>query len=172
MKVDSTRAGYLRCSPHRLDLLDAAGSTLQQLPLEASLVDHVEGREERQFAVVVPYSAAVADRLEQIRVADQRAPLRSVARRATTSSPASAREAGVQLRAADVEPGESLTADGPAKVRVSWTNPNYGMAMVRDATTGQIMGYVRRQGAAVNTGGRRVEVVFSDGVRSVVKERQ
>jgi hypothetical protein len=157
---------------HRLDLLDAAGAALLQLPIEASLVDHVENREERQFAVVVPYSAAVADRLEQIRVADQRAPLRSVARRAVFPSPAAARAAGVQMRASDLEPGESLTPDGPTKVRVAWTNTSYGMAMVRDASTGQIMGYVRRQGATVNTGGRRVEVVFSDGVRSLVKGRQ
>jgi hypothetical protein len=41
--------------------------------------------------------------------------------------------------------------------------------MVRDAATGQIMGFVRRQGAVVGTGGRSVDVVFSDGVRSVVR---
>lgn len=153
---------------HRLDLLDAAGSALLQLPIEAALVDHVEGREERQFAVVVPYSAAVADRLEQIRVADQRAPLRSMARRAALPSPALIRENRVRVAAVDSEPGESVVNDGP-RVRVSWRNATYGMAMVRDAVTGQILGYVRRPGAAVQTGGRRVEVVFSDGVRSAVK---
>jgi hypothetical protein len=153
---------------HRLDLLDDAGNALLQLPIEAAIVDHVEGREERQFAVVVPYSAAVADRLQQIRVADQRAPLRSVARRATLLSPAAMREAGVQKTVVDSEPGESIVNEG-GRVRVSWRNTTYGMAMVRDATSGQIMGYVRQQGAAVNTAGRRVEVVFSDGVRSAVK---
>ena len=43
------------------------------------------------------------------------------------------------------------------------------MAMVRDAGTGEVLGFVRDAGRTVVTGGRRVEVVFSDGVRSVVK---
>jgi hypothetical protein len=41
------------------------------------------------------------------------------------------------------------------------------MAMVRDASTGALMGFVRRSGDAVVTGGRAVEVVYSDGVRTV-----
>lgn len=154
---------------HRLDLVDNNGRSLLQLPIEASLVDHTEGRDERQFAVVVPWSATLADRLDQIRVADQRVPLRSVSRRGAFSSPARARESGERAAVADLEPGETLAADGPNRMKISWRNSGYGMAMVRDAGTGQIMGYVRRSGAAVVTGGRRVEVVFSDGVRSSVK---
>jgi len=53
-------------------------------------------------------------------------------------------------------------------VTVRWQNSRYPMAMVRDAATGEVMGFVRRSGAAVATGGRAVEVVFSDGVRSTV----
>jgi hypothetical protein len=41
--------------------------------------------------------------------------------------------------------------------------------MVRDATTGEVLGFVRDPGRTVSTNGRRVEVVFSDGVRSAVK---
>jgi hypothetical protein len=154
---------------HRLDLLDDAGAALLQLPIEASLVDHVTDREERQFAVVVPWSAALEDRLASIRVADPRAPLRSVARRTPFASPAAARAAGAQMLRADVEPTETLARTAGGRLRVSWRNGGYGMAMVRDASTGEIMGYVRRPGAEVATGGRRVEVVFSDGVRSVVR---
>jgi len=40
---------------------------------------------------------------------------------------------------------------------------------VRDATSGQIMGYVRQSGDGVVSSGRRLEIVVSDGVRSVVK---
>jgi hypothetical protein len=43
------------------------------------------------------------------------------------------------------------------------------MAMVRDAATGEVLGFVREPGRTVATGGRRVVVVFSDGVRSAVK---
>jgi hypothetical protein len=52
---------------------------------------------------------------------------------------------------------------------VRWDNASYRMAMVRDAATGELMGFVRRNGGEVATGGRATEVVFSDGVRSVVR---
>jgi hypothetical protein len=57
----------------------------------------------------------------------------------------------------------------PRQVKVAWRNSSYAMAMVRDANTGEVMGFVRQSGAAVAPGGRSVEVVFSDGVRSTVK---
>jgi hypothetical protein len=154
---------------HRLDLLDDAGASLLQLPIEAALVDHVTDHVEQQFAVVVPWSAALEDRLASIRVADPRAPLRSVARRTPFPSPAAARAAGAQTTRAAVEPAETLDRDAGGRMRISWRNGSYGMAMVRDAATGEIMGYVRRSGAGVVTGGRAVEVVFSDGVRSAVR---
>jgi hypothetical protein len=73
--------------------------------------------------------------------------------------------------------GARVLADDPEavldrsarRVRVRWDNAGYRMAMVRDAATGEIMGFVRRSGAEVATGGRTTEVVFSDGVRSVVR---
>ncbi|MBU6367599.1 MAG: hypothetical protein KJT01_15405, partial [Gemmatimonadetes bacterium] len=59
----------------------------------------------------------------------------------------------------------------PDRVRVQWS-PAAGasvMAMVRDADSGAIRGFVRRSGDAVRTDGRRVEVVYSDGVQARVK---
>jgi hypothetical protein len=46
------------------------------------------------------------------------------------------------------------------------------MAMVRDATSGEVLGFVRDPGRTVSTNGRRVEVVFSDGVRSTARRPQ
>jgi hypothetical protein len=156
---------------HRLDLLDDAGNAMLQLPIEASVIDHAEGRTEQQFAVVVPWSAALEDRLQQIRVADPRAPLRSVSRRASQLSPAAARAAGrpAAQAVATVEPSDVVTREGASRVRVSWRNAGIGMAMVRDAANGQVLGFVRGQAGVVATGGRAVEIVYSDGVRSTVK---
>ncbi len=150
-----------RGATHQVELLDAGGAALLTVPLEASVVDHIEpGHEQRQFAVVLPWSATLEQRLQQVRVRDVRVPMRAALQRAGT--------AAVGARALADAPAEQLERSA-RQVRVRWDNPSYRMAMVRDAATGQIMGFVRRQGAAVATGGRNVEVVFSDGVRSVVR---
>ena len=153
------------CNTHRVypifalatDVLPAA---LAALPLEASPVDHAPaGHEERQFAVVLPWSATLEQQLAQIRVRDVRVPTRLAVqqseRRTSPESP---------------ERSPNATLDRSARtVRVRWQNARYRMAMVRDANTGALMGFVRRSGATVATDGRNVEVVFSDGVRSVVQ---
>jgi hypothetical protein len=149
-----------RGATHRVELLDADGATLAALPLEASPVDHAPaGREERQFAVVLPWSTTLEQRLAQIRVRDVRVPTRQAMQQSTSRASGGSRE-----RTPDA------TLDRSARtVRVRWQNDRYRMAMVRDANTGELMGFVRRSGATVATGGRAVEVVFSDGVRSAVQ---
>ena len=150
-----------RGATHQVELLDQAGGTLTSVPLETSVVDHVaNGREQRHFAVVLPWSATLEQRLEGIRVRDVRVPTRAAMQRAAVGA------GGARAQADD--PAATL-ARSARQVSVGWNNPSYRMAMVRDASTGQLMGFVRRPGAAVATGGRAVEVVFSDGVRSVVR---
>ncbi|MFN7798530.1 hypothetical protein [Gemmatimonas sp.] len=150
-----------RNASHQVELLDDGGAVLGSLPLESSVVDHVEpGHEQRHFAVVLPWSATLEERLAAVRVRDTRVPLRAALQRA-----------GVPRAAAAVSGGDpGATLDRTARrVRVRWDNASYRMAMVRDAATGELMGFVRRPGAEVATGGRATEVVFSDGVRSVVR---
>jgi hypothetical protein len=153
-----------RGATHQVELLDANGSSLLAIPLEASVVDHTTpGHEQRQFAVVLPWSATLEQRVQQVRVRDVRVPTRAAVQRAEAAWPS----AGGARALAD-DPSAQLDR-AARQIRVRWNNPAYRMAMVRDASTGQIMGFVRRQGAVVATGGRNVEVVFSDGVRSVVR---
>ncbi len=150
---------------HRVELLDANGGALLQLPLEANVVDHIlPGHEERQFAVVVPWSATLEAQLAELRVTDARLPLRSAVRRAITAPAASGAPQALGLSS---DPAAAVSRSARA-VTVRWQNSRYPMAMVRDAATGEVMGFVRRSGAAVATAGRAVEVVFSDGVRSTV----
>jgi hypothetical protein len=153
-----------RGATHQVELLDANGTALVAMPLEASVVDHTApGQEQRQFAVVLPWSPTLEQRLQQVRVRDVRVPTRAAVQRAAAAMPS---PGGARALADD----PSARLDRAARqIRVRWDNPTYRMAMVRDAATGQIMGFVRRQGAVVATDGRSVDVVFSDGVRSVVR---
>lgn len=169
---------------HRLELLDDSGARIAEVGVVASRVDHVEGRDERHFAVVLPFTNDVAEQLASIRVRDIRSPLLSATRssvvraqlaaqeRAEARTQPSARRNTQQERAAAAsrvtDPAVKLDAVSPKATRVSWTNSTYNMGLVRDAQSGAILGFVRRSGHTVMTDGRAVEVVFSDGVRSEV----
>jgi hypothetical protein len=153
---------------HHVEALDANGAVLLDLPISADVVDHVTDHEERQFAVVVPWTAALEEALSQVRVRDVRTPLLAAAR--SSASAFSARLVrGVRPSQALTMPDPQAEVDAPAagRVRVRWNKAAYPMAMVRDASTGQVMGYLRNSGDAVVTKGRSVDVVYSDGVRSV-----
>ena len=148
---------------HRIELLDADGTTLLDTPIEAQRVDHATATDERQFAVIVPWSTTLEARLASIRVRDARSPL-SAATRQSARMTAPGGTGGTPV-APPLQAQVDRTTDGRA--RVTWNRSAYPMAMVRDASTGALMGFVRRSGDAVVTGGRAVDVIFSDGVRSV-----
>lgn len=166
-RVQAPVSAAPRTATHEVQLLDDGGSPLLTLPLETSLVDHAPtGEEQRQFAMVLPWSAALESRLQSIRVRDVRVPTRAALQRAAEPAAGAAPVAGALPIPRDPA---AVIERSPRSLRVQWGNAAYRMAMVRDAQTGEIMGFVRRSGAAVATGGRATEVVFSDGVRSVVQ---
>jgi hypothetical protein len=148
---------------HRIELLDADGTTLLDTPIEAQHVDHATATDERQFAVIVPWSTTLEARLASIRVRDARSPLSAAARQSARMT-APGGTGGTPV-APPLQAQVDRTTDGRA--RVTWNRSAYPMAMVRDASTGALMGFVRRSGDAVVTGGRAIDVIFSDGVRSV-----
>jgi hypothetical protein len=159
-----------RRATHTVEALDANGAVLLSLPIEAEKVDHVTDREERHFAVVLPYNSTVEQALSQMRVRDNRTPLVAASR-----SSASALSANLSRDRRSPEPLIMPSADGSVvaisggRSRIQWDTSRYPMAMVRDVATGQIMGYVRASGRSVVTNGRAIEVVYSDGVRSVTQ---
>ncbi len=154
---------------HVVEALDADGNLLLELPISADRVDHVTDHDERHFAAVVPWTATLEDALTRLRVRDLRSPL-VAGTRASASAVAERRVRGAPRLAVAMPDPQVVTEAAPAgRVRVRWDQTRYPMAMVRDAASGQIMGYVRQSGDGVVSGGRRLEVVLSDGVRSVVK---
>jgi hypothetical protein len=68
------------------------------------------------------------------------------------------------------DPAASVETVAVGRTRVRWNTTAYPMAMLRDATTGKVIGFVRASGTDIATGGRSLEVVYSDGVRSVVQK--
>ena len=144
----------------RVELLDDAGAPLTALAVQPLAVDHAPGQ---HFAVVVPLDAALEGRLAGIRVRDVRIPTRSAARSVVRDARGVPRITTPAFGA-----DATVTADG-VRTRVHWQGASVAMAMVRDVTTGEVLGFMRDAGRTVTTGGRRVEVVFSDGVRSTVK---
>ncbi len=158
---------------HRIELLDDDGTLIGDVGVAATRVDHVSNREERHFAVVLPFSNALASQLASIRVRDVRSPLLSVTRasavRAQLALQQAARPGLPASASTSADPAAQFNIVTRSSTRISWSNRAYTMAMVRDAQSGEVMGFVRRSGDAVVTNGRPVEVVFSDGVRSAVR---
>ena len=152
---------------HRVELLDANGATLLDLPISAERVDHETAHDERQFAVVVRWTAALEQSLARVRVSDVRMPLAAATRASVSVSVSTA--VTPALTPALPDPVASVSAVDGSHSRFRWNTQAYPMAMVRDAVTGAVMGFVRNSGDAVTTNGRAVEVVYSDGVRSVVR---
>jgi len=154
---------------HHAQLLDASGATLVDIPVSPSVVDHAEGQAEQHFAVVIPWSDALEQHLVRVRVSDVRQPLASAERASGAFASARLRAGGAQVASTLPDPeGTIETVDG-GRTRIRWNAQAYPMAMIRDASTGEMLGFVRRPENAVTTNGRRVEVVYSDGVRSVVR---
>jgi hypothetical protein len=158
---------------HHVEALDSDGNVLLDLPISADQVDHVVDHEERQFSVVVPWTAALEQALTRVRVRDVRTPLLTAARASATALSAKLSRGARQTPALVMpDPEPQLEAASNGRTRVRWNSAQYPMAMVRDAATGEVMGYVRRSGDAIVHGGRRLEVVYSDGVRSVTRRPQ
>jgi hypothetical protein len=164
-RVRAPASAPVNGATHRVELLDAQGATLLDLPLLADRVDHETRHDERQFAVVLPWSASLEQSLASVRVRDVRQPLATTER---VSAYARARSAG-RAGALPDDPAADVAPISTTRARVRWNSAAYPMALVRDASSGAIMGFVRNSGDAVVTNGRAVEVVYSDGVRSVVR---
>ena len=57
---------------------------------------------------------------------------------------------------------------GAGRARVTW-DERYPMAMIRDASTGQVLSFARGKQVELDVPGSRLEIVLSDGVRSTTE---
>ncbi len=154
---------------HRVQLLDAGGATLVDVSVNADHVDHELTHDERQFAVVLPWSATLEQSLAKVRVSDVERPLLAMERSTAAVAARDPKTAAGNLVRTLPEPRSDVTRVDGTRSRIRWNARDYPLALVRDVNTGETLGFVRNADAVVTTNGRRVEVVYSDGVRSVVR---
>jgi hypothetical protein len=140
-----------RPGPYTLRGLDAAGNVLFSYPFDASGLGE-ESIRQRHFAFAIPARLAQVERLAALRVTG---PGVAAERR---------RASGAGLRPAAPR---ALGRRSGRRVELQWPADRLPVAMVRDARTGQVLGFARGGRAALETQSGELDVTFSDGVRSV-----
>jgi hypothetical protein len=158
--LDATRAV-------RIEVLDVNGQVLASRLANASEIDHsTDGT--RSFAATIPLTAQQQAQLHGVRVGD----VRTATARGTRQRSAAAAIAAAQGQAAPaalVASRDGASRDGASRVRLNWNTSAYPRAMIRNAETGRILGFVTNTTNTFAWRGGAVDVVLSDGVRSRVE---
>ncbi len=147
---------------YRVEGLAASGAVLFSYPVEPvpSMTAGLQTDHEEHFATVLPLSQADDATLARVRLVT---PAGSVERLSLQA----VQQPGRQLFLRD--PAASTTKPNAAQAIVRWDGGTYPMALVRDASTGEILSFARGGAATIWTTGRSFDVTFSDGVRSVAR---
>jgi hypothetical protein len=143
-----------RAGPYTIEARASDGSTLFAHSFSPSEVADLPGSHQ-SFAFTIPLASADAARLASLRLRGHgRETVRSAARVA----------AGVQSSTPTM-----LKRAANGRVALQWDQRTYPMVMVRDAETGEVMSLAKGGSVQLPTSKGQADVVFSDGVRSVVK---
>jgi hypothetical protein len=143
-----------RAGPYTIEARADDGSSLFAHSFSPAEVADLPGGHQ-SFAFAIPLVPARAARLATLRLRGKGLEIvRSAAR-----PPA----------AAQSSPGPALKRAAAGRVALRWDHHAYPMVMVRDAETGEIMSLADGGSIELATSKKAVDLVLSDGVRSVVK---
>ena len=136
----------------RVEARDAAGALVFSQAFAPQEVADLPGGLEEHFAIVLPLGATTLDRVASLQVSGPG----GVSSRTTTPGPAVA-----------ADPVASMPI--PGRRQLTWDASRHPMALVRDASTGEILSFAR--GGSVNlwSNAGQLDVQLSDGVRVVRK---
>jgi hypothetical protein len=147
-----------RPGSYSVDATADDGSKLFTLSFTPSQIADALG-EQQSFVFAVPLSNDRARRLHTLRLSGPGG--EKVRSRAAPAGP------GLRTNVV-TEPVQVRRAPG-GKVGVRWDSRQHPMVMVRDAKTGEILSFARGGSVDVVTRNQQVDLVFSDGVQSLVK---
>jgi hypothetical protein len=146
--------------PYRIEGIARDGRTLFSYSFAGDKPADAEDATARQFAFAVPMDEATQAELATIR-------LRGGSAVAATMQ-ASLAPGGVSAAINAVD----ATRPAPGAVRVHWGTQGARMALIRDRRTGEILSFARGGYAQIRTQATDLDVILSDGVRSVKRTIQ
>lgn len=141
---------------HLLQIQDAQGNTLREIPFEPAEVTDLPGTPSGHFVLAVPLGAAETSAMAALRV--RLGGVTKAVRRPTAAAALgfAAREpVSVRMR--------------PGQAHVSWDAMMHPRAMIRDPRTGEVLAFAEGGSVDVGTDAGTLDVTFSDGVHSVRK---
>ena len=145
---------------YALRALDASGAPLFSLSFDGDSVADAPGAG-RSFAYAIPLSRATKP-IASLVLAGPRGFVRRDATSVTSSAVAGERALS------DAQPALARRSGNGASI--SWNAQRYPLAVVRDATTGEVLSFARGGTANVETSASDLELTLSDGVQSTVMQ--
>jgi hypothetical protein len=153
-RVVSTGA-TIAAGPYTWEAKDAKGQVLSRVPFQMYEVADMPNDEPKQFAFVVPLDAALIDAVDSMHVMKGESELALQKSKAATQSQAAMkifRVASLPNRQAEIH----------------WDAITHPVAMLRDAKTGEVRGFLRGGDATVDDVPDNLEIQLSDGVKTRV----
>jgi hypothetical protein len=144
--------------PFRWEARDADGAVRLEADFQAREVVDAPGGRLRSFSFIVPLGAVAAADLQDARVTDAQG-----VERARASRPAA-----LSLRVGPPEAPVQATEERRG-VALVWDGVRYPLVVVRDAATGELLGFQRGGAGRVWTDRRDLEFLACDGVQARVQ---
>jgi hypothetical protein len=156
-EVDAPPSSRPAPGPYRVQGVDGDGNVLFSVSFAGQRIPDIAG-DHRTFAFTVPFPAAVANRLAEIRLhgGDRQVQLRS-----RVGAPEAGARAGRQT-----PPSVTVTRGAGDAVSMRWDADRHPVIMVRDAASGAVLGFARGGESVLRAADRDLELVLSTGVGS------
>ncbi len=145
-----------RSGPYSVSGYDASGNRTFTVSFAGYRVDHISGA--RIFAFTVPVDRININELKTLR-------LKGRGLSAIQKTVAANQKAG-----AEIIPEVKIKRIGVNGVTLNWRSPQYKMALVKNARTNEVLGFVKEGISKIKTRARSVKLYFSDGVRTSTKK--
>jgi len=144
--------------PYTWEARDVFGRLLASVPFDAAEVADLPNKSLRTFSFIVPLTPEVLNAVQNVRVSQDNRELGRITRAATIRAIAPPMAATLgEVQAQEMS---------DRTLKLSWNATQYPVVMLKDATTGEVRGFLRGGSAAINDSPANMEIHLSDGVTS------